>query len=182
MRKLNLLPQEISHNMLKRKRRLVLVLIICLLLITSLCGLIFIDSRKNRLKNEVSSLLQDLTAIKVKIKDKSKYEDILRDFETRQAVYTDLTKNKIKYSQVLNKIILLIPEEIILDTLKVDSVDYIKIYGFAPKLGDIARIMEDIKKINGVIDITLGFTHFIEVGTKANSHYHFEIVVELQEG
>ena len=94
MRKLNLLPQEISHNMLKRKRRLVLVLIICLLLITSLCGLIFIDSRKNRLKNEVSSLLQDLTAIKVKIKDKSKYEDILRDFETRQAVYTDLTKIK----------------------------------------------------------------------------------------
>ncbi len=181
MHKLNLLPKEVLINRSKKKCRLIFILIISILSVILVCSLVFINNSKSFLENEIYNTSQEVINMKAEMQNRSNYENILKDYETRQNVYKDLMKSKLNYSRILNQTIFLISEGITVNALKIDTSNYLRIDGYAPSISYVAQIMEDIKTIDGVIDITLGFTRFAETKNEIDHCYHFEIVIKLTE-
>ena len=121
-----------------------------------LCVLWYLLNSKSFLENEIYNTSQEVINMKAEMQNRSNYENILKDYETRQNVYKDLMKSKLNYSRILNQTIFLISEGITVNALKIDTSNYLRIDGYAPSISYVAQIMEDIKTIDGVIDITLG--------------------------
>ncbi|WP_296971141.1 PilN domain-containing protein [Tepidanaerobacter sp. EBM-38] len=181
MHRLNLLPTEVLINQSKKKHRLFLILIVSAFLVSLICILMFIKNSEILLKGEIENTYQDIADIKTKMQSWDNLEAMLEECEKRQNIYENLTENRIDYSQILSKLISLIPEETTIISLKIDESSCLIINGYAPYNRYVAEIMEDVKSIDDISDVSLGFILYKEDEDKSSHSYYFEIVAELAE-
>lgn len=179
MHKLNLLPMEVLNSQNRKKRDLFFVLMVSIVFLLLIYFLVFINNSKNYLENEIHDVSIDIVDMKAEMQSRGNHEQILKDFEKRQHIYEGLMQNKINYSKILNHTIMLIPREITVISLRIDTAGNLRISGYAPSNAYVARIMEDIRTIDGIIDVSLGFTRFAEAKDEIDPGYNFEIVIEL---
>ena len=181
MHKLNLLPMEVLINQSKRKRRLLFILIMSILIVLLIFSMIYINNSKICLEREIHNASQDITDLKARMHSRNNYEQILKDYHKRQDILKDLMKNKINYSQTINQVILLMPEEVTVISLRIDASDNLILEGYAPSHDYVARIIEEIQTIDCVIDVSLGFMRYVEAKDRNDPSYHFEIVIGLKK-
>ncbi|WP_213974000.1 PilN domain-containing protein [Tepidanaerobacter acetatoxydans] len=181
MHKLNLLPTEVLISQAKKKHRLFLILIVSIFLVSLICILMFINSSKIFLKNEIETTHQDIVDIRTQMQAWDSFELMLDDCEKRQNIYETLARNRINYSQILSKVISLMPKEITIISFKIDDCNCLIINGYAPYNKYVAEILEDIKSIDNIFDVSLGFVLYKEDKNKSGHSYYFEIVAELTE-
>lgn len=141
----------------------------------------FIKNSEILLKGEIENTYQDIADIKTKMQSWDNLEAMLEECEKRQNIYENLTENRIDYSQILSKLISLIPEETTIISLKIDESSCLIINGYAPYNRYVAEIMEDVKSIDDISDVSLGFILYKEDEDKSSHSYYFEIVAELAE-
>lgn len=181
MHKLNLLPTEVLISQAKKKHRLLFILIVSAFLVSLICILMFINSSKIFLKNEIETTHQDIVEIRAKMQTWDNFELMLEDCEKRQSIYENLMRNRINYSQILSKVISLMPKEITIISFKIDDSNCLIINGYAPYNRYVAEILEDIRSIDDIFDVSLGFVLYKEDENKSSHSYYFEIVAELTE-
>ncbi|HHY42014.1 MAG TPA: fimbrial assembly protein [Thermoanaerobacterales bacterium] len=181
MHKLNLLPKEILVVQNKKRLSLFCILAGGILLVLLIVIIITTSNSILFLEDEILKAHQDIAKIKSKIQINSDIQKILNDFEKRQKIYNDVFKNKTNYSTTINCIVDLVPNEVSIIYIGIEESGRIKISGYTPRHVYVSRLMEDLKTIDGVLDVLLGFTRFTEFRYDVKHNYAFEIIVELSK-
>ncbi len=179
MRKLNLLPKEILISQQNKRLILVCVFIGGVLVVLLIFAVVATDNSILFLENEILKAQDDIAKIKSKLQGKNDDLIILRDFEKRRFFYNERLKNKTNYYTVLANIIDLVPEEINIFYVGIEESNKIKITGFTPSHIHVALLMNEFKTIEGIADVSLGYTRLMDSKSAEIHNYDFEIIIEL---
>ncbi|HHX22501.1 MAG: PilN domain-containing protein [Tepidanaerobacteraceae bacterium] len=181
MHKLNLIPDEVLKYKAKKKRYLYYALIISTTILLFIYLIVFANNTKIALINEINTVNKEIMELKKVIKTRSRSEMILQDFEKRNKILEEIMENTICYSRIIQEVITFIPEEISLVTLKIDESKKLAIEGYAPSNKSIACIIESVKKLNNLTDVSLGFIRYLDTNDEMIPIYHFEILADIKK-
>jgi len=75
-----------------------------------------------------------------------------------------------------------VPKEVNITSIRIDESNKLKINGYTPSHIHIALLMEELKTIDNVFDVSLGFTRLMDVNGEVKQDYNFELIIELVKG
>ncbi|MGB4130857.1 MAG: hypothetical protein WBK45_02820 [Tepidanaerobacteraceae bacterium] len=180
MHKLNLLPKEILISQKKKKLGVFCIIAGSLLLILFIIFFTKVDNSIKLYENKIYVANKDISEMRSKL---NYYfgQKTLRDFEKRQNFYNAAARDKTNYSAILTDIVNLLTDDINVSSISVNKSNIIKINGFTPGHKHVALLIDDLKTLDGVQEVTLGFTRLISTSDEEGSIgvYDFEISILL---
>ena len=178
MHKLNLIPKEVLKKQAKKKRYFACMVVIMILTVIFICSLVLVSNMKTSLEEDIKKISNEIAEVNSKSINKGNLQNIIKDYEKRQAMYISTIEDRKNYFRILNQIMSFNWENTVLYSLKMDDSNYLVIEGYALRNRDIAKVLEDVKTMDKISDATVGFIQRVETDN-IGSGYHFEIMTEF---
>jgi len=183
MHKINLLPKEILISQYEKRFRLLCISAVILLLVLSALVVAAINNSIEVLEKEIHMAQTEIFGMRTNI-DGGYIQELLLNIEKRQNFYMAAENNKTVYYGVLNDIISFVPEEVNIVSISLSETNKLKINGYSPSLGYIAVYMDELKSLDDVVEVNLGFAQLTDAGhwDGVSSDYRFELNILLKKG
>lgn len=183
MHKLNLLPKEILASQNKKKFGLFCVLTGSLFLLLLTLIVAIVNNSIKSFENEIYIARKDISEMRYKLSNNLD-KKTLRDFEKRLNFYNASSKDITDYYTILDEIINLLPKEISIYSISLNKSNRIKINGSTPSHKHLALFIDELKTIDDIQEVTLGFTRLMDAKDEdiVKIDYDFEIIILLAEG
>ncbi|WP_041423896.1 PilN domain-containing protein [Thermosediminibacter oceani] len=176
MHKLNLIPAEFLNERGKKRQRFFYAFIAFLTAVLLLLVFTRIYGEVCKLRNELEEVDRQLNFYRSAVGPGRDLERLYSDLQERRRITSNLATHKSTWSSYIQEIMKSSPEKILLLSIDIGDGGSGVIRGTSPDNLSVARMIENLRRIDGFVGVKLGF---IKLETEKGL-FTFEIYFQVQ--